>query len=42
MSNKERLEFLYDPKALLEYDNEKYLLGKFFNLKDGVLQNDIG
>ncbi|KAL5368789.1 hypothetical protein CPHLJ_5g4020 [Cryptosporidium parvum] len=27
MSNKERLEFLYDPKALLEYDNEKYLLG---------------
>ncbi|KAF7458899.1 Pre-mRNA splicing factor family protein [Cryptosporidium felis] len=27
MSNKERLEFLYNPKALLEYDNEKYLLG---------------
>ncbi|OII75519.1 uncharacterized protein cubi_02040 [Cryptosporidium ubiquitum] len=26
MSNKERLEFLYNPKALLEYDNEKYLL----------------
>ncbi|KAH8741164.1 hypothetical protein FG386_000071 [Cryptosporidium ryanae] len=29
MSEKiERLEFLYNPKALSEYDNEKYLLGE--------------
>ncbi|KAH7648125.1 hypothetical protein FG379_000049 [Cryptosporidium bovis] len=25
---RERLEFLYNPKALSEYDNEKYLLGE--------------